>query len=80
MSGLFSHALSISPISQLNEISGLEIDVMLVEGSTTAGLDPELEETIEGGGSFCEIGLGRGLRTRLELNELITSGVAHQYN
>jgi hypothetical protein len=73
MSGPFSHALSILPISQLDEISGLKIGVMLVEGSTTAGLDPELEKKIEGEGSFCEMDLGRGLRTRLELNELIAS-------
>jgi hypothetical protein len=45
---------------------------MLWEGGTTAGSDPELEESIEVGGSFGGTGLGRGFIRILELHQSIS--------
>ncbi|KAG1724974.1 hypothetical protein EDB19DRAFT_1833958 [Suillus lakei] len=68
-----SEAKSASEVkSELDETFGKETGVMLSEGGTIAGLDSELEELIEVGGSLGGMGLGRGFIRRLELHQSIS--------
>jgi hypothetical protein len=55
----------------LNWTSGME--TIMLEGGITADCNSEVGELIEVVGSFCGIGLDRGLRTRFELNKTIAS-------
>jgi hypothetical protein len=73
-----SEAKSASEVKlELNEIFGKETGVMLLEGRTIAGLDSELEESIEVGGSSGGMGLGQGFITRLELHQLISKRITN---